>query len=94
MDIGIRQAVIELEAQAVLPLHEASGTRVTCLEGVLWITQDNDRNDIILEAGQSFTIGAGADALVQALRASRMAVAAPGPARQPLARPGLVPAAA
>lgn len=77
MDIDVKRAVIELEPHAVLPLHRAGGARIACLEGVLWLTQEADRNDIVLEAGDTFTIENEGDALVQALQGSRLAVEAP-----------------
>lgn len=77
MDIDIKRAVIELEPHAVMPLHDASGAKIACLEGVLWITQEADRNDIVLEAGQTLTIENEGEALVQALQGSRLAVEAP-----------------
>lgn len=78
MDIDIKRAVIELEPQTVLPFHDASGAKIACLEGVLWITQEDDRNDIVLEAGQSLILDKEGEALVQALHGARIAVEAPG----------------
>jgi hypothetical protein len=77
MDIDIKRAVIELEPHALLPMHHASGTRIACLEGVLWITQEADRNDIVLEAGDTLTIENEGEALVQALQGARIALEAP-----------------
>jgi quercetin dioxygenase-like cupin family protein len=77
MDIDIKRAVIELEPHAVLPLHDASGAKIACLEGVLWITQQDDRNDFVLEAGESLILEKEGEALVQALQGSRIAVEAP-----------------
>lgn len=48
------------------------GKRVECLSGVLWLTQDGDRRDIVLEAGEAFVFDRDdGDALVSALAESR-----------------------
>jgi len=39
----------------VVGLKGLSGSRVLCTEGVLWLTTEDDLDDHILEAGQSFT---------------------------------------
>ena len=45
--------------------------RIECLGGTLWITQDGDRRDIVLQAGDSFTFDRPGDALISALDDSR-----------------------
>jgi len=49
-------AVIHLNDNGQLKLHNAKGTLVQCHRGTLWITQDNDSKDVVLNAGQSFEI--------------------------------------
>ncbi len=49
----------------------AVGRRLECLTGVLWITQDGDHRDVILEAGEAFTFDRSGDALISALADSR-----------------------
>lgn len=46
------------------------GRRVECLSGVLWVTQDGDRRDIILEAGDAFDFDRAEGVLISALRDS------------------------
>ena len=63
-------------------LQARKGQRIECRTGQLWITQDGDPNDVILEADQSFTLDRSGHALVSAIEdASFMlrnpAVAAP-----------------
>jgi len=48
-------------------INPAVGRRVECLSGVLWITQDGDRRDVILETGDAFAFDRGGDALLSAL---------------------------
>lgn len=48
------------------------GRRVECLSGVLWVTQDGDRRDVVLEAGVAFVFDRdNADALVSGLAEAR-----------------------
>ncbi len=49
----------------------ALGHRVECVTGVLWITQDGDPRDIVLEPGGTFTFDMRGDALISALDDSR-----------------------
>ena len=68
-----------LQAEELLLPHRtvhrvATGAafEVACRQGALWITLDNDPRDIVLEAGQRFTTPAKSQALLYALKASRV----------------------
>jgi hypothetical protein len=52
-------------------LHADAGRRVECLSGSLWITQDGDRRDIVLGAGEGFDFDRRGDALLSAFADSR-----------------------
>jgi hypothetical protein len=47
-------------------VHVDTGRRVECLSGSLWITQDGDRRDIVLAAGEGFDFDRRGDALLSA----------------------------
>jgi hypothetical protein len=47
------------------------GRRVECVSGVLWVTQDGDRRDIILEPGDAFDFDRAEGVLISALQDSR-----------------------
>lgn len=52
---------MELPRGGAFVVSDAQGMRLTCLGGVLWITQHHDSNDLILKPAQSATIqGKGA----------------------------------
>ena len=68
---------IRLAARSVQRLDGAKGQQITCLGGVVWITQANDNRDIILSKGQSFIIDRKGLAVVFALKDAAIAV---GPA--------------
>jgi hypothetical protein len=68
---------IRLAARSVERLEGAKGQQITCLSGVVWVTQANDDRDIILTRGQSFIIDRKGLAVVMALKEAAIAV---GPA--------------
>jgi hypothetical protein len=51
--------------------------------GIAWITQDADRRDIVLEAGEWFRLDRDGTAVVQAQRAATITVTAPAGADAP-----------
>jgi hypothetical protein len=77
---------IALAARSVHRIQNGKGSEVLCLKGTVWITQENDRRDIILGAGQSFVLDHKGVAVVYALRDAAITVGAPGhiaPADEP-----------
>ncbi len=58
-------------------VHAALGRRVECLGGVLWVTQDGDCRDIVLESGEAFAFDRAGDALISALADSRYLLLGP-----------------
>jgi hypothetical protein len=59
---------------AWVALRGQAGRRVECLAGSVWVTQDRDRRDIVLVAGQGFTLDRPGMAVVSALSDARFAV--------------------
>jgi DUF2917 family protein len=47
---------LELGHPAVLPLAQARGASVHSLRGTRWVTQEGDREDYFVRAGESFRI--------------------------------------
>ncbi|MGQ0655741.1 MAG: DUF2917 domain-containing protein [Betaproteobacteria bacterium] len=68
------KVIIELPAQAVLPVDQTRGASVRCLEGVLWITEEGNRNDYVVQSGEVFQLSGDGRAVIQALHPSRVAV--------------------
>jgi len=52
-------------------IRRGLGRRVECVSGSLWVTQDGDPRDVVLEVGEAFTLDASGDALISALDDSR-----------------------
>lgn len=78
-------ADIQLQPRALLSIDDASQVRITCREGTLWITLDNDARDFVIEAGDDFTTAEHRQALTYALQPSRLYVE---PAVRSTAMPG------
>jgi len=61
-----------LDKGTLLRLASAPGERVECLSGVLWVTQDGDPRDVVLEAGDAFDFDRPGGSVVSALADSRL----------------------
>ena len=69
---------IYLKARELLPIRNGMGVEVKSMRGDLWITQDADPEDRIVEAGQSFVIDRPGVTLVTALLGPAVLVLQPG----------------
>ncbi len=87
------RVMIELEYDGVLPLRDARGLRVVCLDGVVWITEQEHRKDIVLEAGGAYELSKNGTSLVLALRPARIAMEGPAMAYGPSALARLIASA-
>jgi len=52
MRIEIKSGGIRLHRGQVLKLLDAEGSTVCAVEGSVWITEENERRDIILDPGE------------------------------------------
>jgi hypothetical protein len=57
------------------------GERISCLSGVIWITQSGNPEDILLYAGRSFTITQKGTILMQGLTETRLKIISLHPAK-------------
>lgn len=83
MKIKLSQSEICLSRRQTLSLADGTGVRVTADAGTLWVTQDNDRRDIVLHAGESVWFAQAGKVIVQALAPARLTLV-----RQPRAQRG------
>jgi len=68
--------VWELARNEIVRLDGARGTTLRVTSGGLWITLENDKRDIVLTAGDSYTIDRGGLTLVEAQDQSTVCVLA------------------
>jgi Protein of unknown function (DUF2917) len=76
---------IALQARTVHRIDNGRGQQVTCVRGVVWVTQEHDSRDIILSAGQSAVLDRRGLAVVYAFKDALVTVGAamqlPAPSR-------------
>jgi hypothetical protein len=65
-------AHLELEKRALYSVDDAAGVEMACGEGAVWLTLDNDSQDYVLEAGDTFMTGEHRRALLYALAPARI----------------------
>lgn len=92
MWIDTNSARLLLKPQQPLRLQHAQGTRLRAVQGTVWITIDNDRRDIVLNAGDAFVVDSsqgvvalpiGERALLDMCAAGESAAAVPAGPAQP-----------
>lgn len=71
MNTDLNQGAIALQRGELRHLRQSPGLRVECLAGSLWLTIDGDPRDIVLSAGEGFTVDRGGDVIISALDPSR-----------------------
>ncbi len=75
MKLTVNQAAMTLQADQYLKLKGARGTRLTCRDGMLWITQEGVLRDDFLAPGCALTIATDGVVLVEAMSASSLHIA-------------------
>lgn len=68
---------LAVPARTSLQLVDHTGQRVSCLMGQVWVTQQDDRRDVILQAGECFVLDRPGLALVFAFQDALLTVGAP-----------------
>ena len=54
--LDIADAILSLSERQLIRIRRGRGWSLHCWDGTIWLTQDDDRRDIVLQPGQSFTI--------------------------------------
>ena len=67
MNTDLKLPAISLHHGQAHRIEAGKGLLVQCLSGTLWLTQDNDPRDIVLEPGEEATIERDGLSLVSAL---------------------------
>lgn len=77
VNIDIDKAGIFLAETQSLRLNNGYRVAVDCVDGCLWITQENDLRDIVVSGGQSFTLDRPGLAILYACRPSTISMRGP-----------------
>lgn len=77
MNISVSHSRLRLKDQQQISVIDGKGARIACREGRIWITQHRDAVDVLLFAGEGFTLDRNGVSIVQALADSIVAVDAP-----------------
>jgi hypothetical protein len=67
MKLELQSAGLRLEHGQFLKIREGAGNTVCALEGAVWITENNQPQDIVLEAGKCYQLRKPGLAIVHAL---------------------------
>jgi hypothetical protein len=88
MDTSLSMAFEQLADGSLLTLREAQGRGVAVFSGCLWITQEGDRRDLFVAAGDSLRFDRAGLVVMQALADTRLLLLEPIEASAPTPRPG------
>lgn len=84
MNITLLSNLLDLRRGQLLRIQDATGTRLVCTRGALWITQDNDPSDHFIATGDSLLLDRPGLAVVSASHDSCLRIEAPRSATGPL----------
>jgi len=69
MRIEMKSGAVKLGPHQTLRLVDGAGSTVCAVEGAVWITEENDPKDIVLEQGGCYRLQHGGVAIINALGA-------------------------
>ena len=75
-------AARQLEKSATTWIADPLGRTIACETGTLWLTFDNEPQDVILEAGQSYRCAKASKLAIRAMDASRWSRSAGCPSNE------------
>jgi hypothetical protein len=67
MQIELRSGAVKLGPNQTLRVVDGAGSTVCAVEGAVWITEENQRRDIVLEAGNCYRLVHEGVAIVNSL---------------------------
>ncbi len=79
MRIELNQDALCMARRQVVKVSGGRGHTVVCHDGSVWVTQDGDPRDVVLGAGETFTLDRDGTALVQAFEAGAISLRRPAP---------------
>jgi hypothetical protein len=70
MKLELDSAGLRLERGQLLKVRDGAGSTVCALEGAVWITEQNQRRDVVLAPGRCYRLREPGVAIVHALNGS------------------------
>ncbi len=67
MRLELKKGAVKLGAQQTLKVVDGAGSTVCAVEGTVWITEENQARDIVLEKGACYLLRYPGLAIVNAL---------------------------
>jgi hypothetical protein len=67
MQIELSAGAVKLSPNQTLRVVDGAGSTVCAVEGAVWITEENDPRDIVLEAGRCYRLKQPGVALLNSL---------------------------
>ena len=67
MKLEMKKGAVKLGPNQTLKVVDAAGSTVCALEGAIWITEENDAKDIVLERGACYRLRQRGVAIVNSL---------------------------
>jgi hypothetical protein len=67
MKLELKEGAVKLGPNQTLKVVDAAGSTVCALEGSVWITEENDAKDIVLERGGCYRLRQRGVAIVNSL---------------------------
>ena len=77
MNLVVNHSALLLDRRDTIELIDAAGATAALDSGCLWITMDGDRRDIVLRAGDSWTVERNGRTLMHAEAASKLRLTSP-----------------
>jgi len=74
MDMIIEAPVISMRPGQVMTLDDAAGVKIRAVEGVVWVTYQNNATDMIVGPNQTLTLSRNGRTVVQAMRPGHVAL--------------------
>jgi len=79
MHIELNSSTVTLPPTSVITVQDGSGTRIRCLSGVLWVTQEGELKDSIVRAGDILTLHRPGRTVISALEVASLTLMGPEP---------------
>jgi hypothetical protein len=67
MTLQLKKGAVKLGPNQTLKVVDGAGSTVSAIEGSVWITEENQPNDIVLAPGESYRLRKPGVALVNSL---------------------------